>query len=422
MQINSNQLTQLYDFSLFIKCYRHDSGYKLKEIASDFGIDQSKFNRIENNRIPHDLKFEKRFLEYFNINLNKFLEVDRFYTDLYNELLDDVILLEHRGIYEKISNKIHNYKNKSSLFSPMEYIILFVSSRFDDKRRNKERVKLEKKYINFIDKHLEYYNYNVQKIYLCLKALYLENMNKYKEAFSLITYVQNNLPAGKKSDCVIYSYALFIGNDCSFHFPASEYYYVGKDICLQYGSIKRMIHLGLNYASYLRNIKSYHEALKIDLYYLKIANQLKEAETLIASLEYNLGLDYQNFKDYETSYYYFDKTLPFFNDGDSYFQVIYTLYHLERYDELEKIYLESKSNSNIDPLNQDKIDFIYYLYFNQDDKCEDLIKHMLENHYSALSLQDKKALLLYIEEYYESKKNEDKLLKYIQMENELNQL
>lgn len=98
------QLSSLYDFSLFIKLHRSITGYRLKEVASYLKLDSSKLNRIENNKIPHSIDFEKNYLKYFKIDINDFIECDKFYTNLYYEIMDKVVFMDLHDLL-KITEK-----------------------------------------------------------------------------------------------------------------------------------------------------------------------------------------------------------------------------------------------------------------------------------------------------------------------------
>lgn len=307
----------------------------------------------------------------------------------------------------------------NSIPCPLEQLILFICLRFNTDKKTKKLVKRENEFCDFIRKNSSFFNLSVIKYFYVFYAFKLSREGKEKEAFNLIYYTEKHYPSESNFDCILYGSLLIISNRNTLKYPAAEYYYKGKDLCIQSGALKRLVHLGINYASYLRNIESYDEALRIDLYSLKIIKQLTNSKHLLNTLLYNIGLDYMLLQDFNSAYQSFYKSLKYWQDGDTYFHILFILYKLDHRDRFENLYLQSLKIENINSYNQNMIQYVLERYNGEHKKCEEILNHMLENEYPKLVIQDKKFFLKYVEEFYESIGKKELALKYTRLEQSL---
>ena len=68
------------------------------------------------------------------------------------------------------------------------------------------------------------------------------------------------------------------------------------------------------------------------------------------------------------------------------------------------------------------IEYIKERFNNDNKKCEGILEDIYINLYPKMTLQDKKAFILHLQDYYKSIHSYEKLMKYIEIEKSLKNL
>ncbi len=393
---------ELYNVALFLLNQREYLNIPMKSVAVDLDTSLSTISRIENMKMPvNNITFDK-MLTLYQIERKDLEQANKEYKHYLYLSLDeicrsvDVISNLEKGLLD-LDEKYGNIKIPISLIN---HFVIYVFL-FGDGQLNVTNVKKMEQLAEQLEDKISFYSLFVQKIiYIFLAEMHFHKRN-HIIAYDFLMKAKQTYNSIGKYDVLLYSCLLKTEPKTEGAFLFYDYYAKYNNLCIQYNLSNRLIIGKINYGIFLRNMGLFEQALENDI--ACFDNSLKESNihNFYYVLLNNIGLDYKFLGSYDKAIEYFNECLTYWNDYDTYFELIYCLYKNNNILETKNYILiikQKKLEKNI------YYDLILWVDKIVNEKYDDSKKRLLdiyEKYFDKSSRITKRMILLLLCEQFE---------------------
>lgn len=393
--------SNLYNISLFFVMQRELLDISMKSVASDSHMSISKLSRIENNKFTLTNDLIMSLLDIYHVSIEEFKQADKEYEQLYYSILD-YICVGVNDNFDLISDLDELDEKYSYIKIPTSLMIRFIvySTYFSYNLLDRQLICYMDQLYKWILDNLEFFSLTAQKIFY----IFCGEMSYFKRDYSMarnnLIKAKNNYQSLGKYDVILYGTLLKVlakvGNDINYY----QYYSNFIDLCVHNGLSNRLISGKINFSSFLRSMNQYSFALKNDL---ECLNQLLNGNyniNLQNVILFNIGIDYKFLHNYDKASEYIKKTIDYWNDYESYFELSYCLYKCGNIAEAKKIIKQAKMLGEKTNTYLSLINWLQFIIRGLLEKAEDILVNVYNEEYYNSSMITKRTFLLLLTEQY----------------------
>lgn len=385
----------------FFATQRESLDIPMKSVAVDLNISVSKLSRIENDKFIITDDIFNSLLDSYHISLEEFKQADKEYEQLFYSILDCVCIgiNENFDFIEDLNNLDRKYQ---SVKVPTSFIIRFIvySTYFSYNLLDRQLIYYMEQLYEWILNNLHFFSSIVQKIFyiFCGEMFYFKR--NYSMARNDLIKAKNNYQSLGKYDVILYGTLLKVlakvGNDINCY----HYYNNFINLCVHNGLNNRLLSGKINFSTFLRSMNQYNFALENDL---ECLNQLSNGNYNINLQNvtlFNIGIDYKFLHKYDKALEYIEKTIEYWNDYESYFELCYCFYKCGNIVDVKKNIKKAKMLKEKPNTYLYLINWLQFIIRGFLEKAEEVLMNVYNEEYNNSSMTTKRLFLILLSEQY----------------------